>query len=207
MFMRATTFVGIDPGFTGAIGSITENGLVSVTDLPTIRLPKKPIEFDVPLLVKTLQAIYNEDEQSFFALEFPSTRPGEGAERSKRFGHGIGLVEGVLACLNAKYERVYPNQWKGCLGIPGKTDPRANQTAAAFLEAYYPAVKALIRGPKGGLLDGRIDALLIAHYIRTRHYSGLRNIVQKFGKGSAQALLPILTGGRRGRKSLSRLPL
>lgn len=194
-------FVGVDPGFHGAIGRISLDGQrLSAWDLPVTRSDNdKSREFDLPALaglIKTLRRLPGVT----VGLEFPTTRPGEGAERSKRFGHGLGLLEGMLFIRGVSYRRIPPNLWKGRLGVPGKTEKGAVAASAAFFDLYYPAYHDLIRGPHGGLLDGRIDALLIAHYLRTRELGGVQAIVKTYGKGSDQALMFLLAGGRKGRK-------
>lgn len=99
-------------------------------------------------------------------LENPTTRPGEGAEQCFRFGRQVGALEASLTLHKFDYRLVSPSLWKSRLGLPGKlVDPKSVQ-AAAYFEAYYPAHKHLVRGPLGGLLDGPLDALLIASFMR-----------------------------------------
>jgi hypothetical protein len=103
------------------------------------------------------------------------------------------------------YFKVAPNLWKGRLNLDGKTVVGANERAAVLFDRFYPECSQLYRGPRGGLLDGPLDALLIAHFLRTRGSTGMRSIVEKFGKDSIEALAFILGGAKRKRKFGHRL--
>ena len=205
--LKPKNFLGVDPGFHGAIGRISVDGQrVSVSDLPVVQADlDRQREFNIPALVEQVQGIARLPEATV-GLEFPTTRPGEGAERARRFGHGVGLLEGMLVMAGIAYKRIPPQLWKGRLNLPGKDTPGAVKTSADFFDFYYPEYGHLIRGPKGGLLDGRIDALLIAHFMRMQQVEGLEGMVKKFGKGSDQALLYLLSGGKKRKKSPMRLP-
>ena len=161
-------YVGIDPGFTGAIGWIDEDGEhVGVEDLPVIKI-KKLRQFDLHGLNGMIYKM-SRKELAAVGLENPTTRPGEGAERCKRFGEGIGMLKALLTAHQIGYECVSPNLWTGRLGIPGKSDDGGkehNRAGAQLLVTHYPVVEKMVYGPRGGVKDGRLDALLIAHWMR-----------------------------------------
>lgn len=194
-------FTGIDPGFSGAIVTIGLDGSIqNMHDLPVINEGKER-EFNLEELDKYIYELSTFTDLSV-GLEHPTTRPGEGAERSRRFGYGQGLLEALLFVRHISYARIAPNLWKGRLGLPGKEHTGAVKQSADVCDWYYPDATDLIRGPRGGLLDGRIDALLIAHFLRLGTVGGLQSIVQQFGKGSAQAMSILLGHGQRGRKNI-----
>lgn len=166
-------FFGIDPGFTGAIGCIDAFGeAIWVDDLPVTGKGKQR-EFD---LIALNALIYHKMAcvrgECVVGLENPTTRPGEGAERCKRFGRGIGNLEMGLTSHLVPFTLIAPNLWKGRLGLPGKSDPNANPAGAQLLVSHYPSTEHLVYGPRGGIKDGRLDALLIAHWIRTEALKG-----------------------------------
>lgn len=166
-------FFGIDPGFTGAIAWIDAYGeQIGVEDLPVTGVGKKR-EFD---LVALNALIYHKiacvKHDCVVGLENPTTRPGEGAERCKRFGEGIGMLKALLTAHLVGYDCISPNLWKGRLGLPGKQDPNANKAGAQLIVTHYPSTEHLVYGPRGGVKDGRLDALLIAHWIRTETLKG-----------------------------------
>lgn len=195
-------YVGIDPGFSGAIAMMNALGTsVRVWDMPVRNTGEadRTREIDLP----GLKAIFRQFAgfpRVAVGIEWPTTRPDEGAERSERFGRQKGYLEAFAYLHRLDTFKIAPNLWKGRLGLDGKDIIGSNERAAKFFATFYPERSALIRGPRGGVLDGPMDALLICHFLRTRDGQGMRSIVDKFGKDSVEALAFILGGGRRKRK-------
>lgn len=100
-------------------------------------------------------------------MENPTTRPDEGAERSARFGRQLGVLESFIFLHGFEYTLISPQLWKSRLNLPGKEKDPKSIRASEFFEELYPQHKHLIRGPRGGLLDGPLDALLIAESMRS----------------------------------------
>ena len=161
-------YVGIDPGFTGAIGRINQAGtILQVIDIPLVSQDKKQRrELDLPKLECAFESIAPFPDV-FIGIEKNTTRIKDSAESSFRFGRGTGILEAFIYLMGFESIEIPPNLWKPRLGLPGKQDRDATKKGAALLEAHYPDVKNLIYGPRGGLKDGRVDALLIAHFMRT----------------------------------------
>jgi len=193
-------YAGIDPGFRGAVGVINAAGTtVKVWDMPMTTADKdRQKEIDLDGLREVFQELRLRPDL-VLGVEWPSTRPGEGAERSERFGRGKGYLHAYAHLLGLDYYLLVPNLWKGRLGLPGKTDPEANAKAARLFDTYYPDHTNLIRGPRGGIRDGRADALLIAHFLRARSTAGMRGVVERFGKDSDEAWALAFGSGRRRR--------
>lgn len=183
-------YAGIDPGWSGAIGVMNAAGThVQVWDMPTHWAGKESSYKELDLhelrdILRRLRAL----PDCVVGLENPTTRPGEGAERSARFGRQLGALEAMLFCLRIPYYRVAPHLWKGRLGLPGKTHPDAARQAGLLFDSFYPRWSSLVRGPREALRDGRCDALLVAHFLRTRTLDALRETVKQFGPESAQAM-------------------
>lgn len=198
-------YAGIDPGFTGAIGVVNTAGTtVKVWDMPITGKGKaREICFGG---LRTRFKYLRRLPDCATGIEWPTTRPGEGAERSERFGRGKGYLEAFAYLLGLDYYKVAPNLWKGRLGLPGKDDPDANKLGAKLFDTYYPDHVPLIRGPRGGVKSGRLDALLIAHFLRTRNFSGMKAVVERFGKDSTEAMALCLGAGRRKRKKFTGFP-
>lgn len=197
-------YAGVDPGFSGGIGLINAAGTtVRVWDMPindAKRLRKREIDLtELLALFRRLRRYPN----LAMGIEWPTTRPGEGAERSERFGRGKGYLHAAAHFVGLNYHFIAPNLWKGRLGLPGKQNTMANPLGAELLDRNYPGIEIPIRGPRGGLKDGRIDALLIAHFLRSRSAGGYRTIVERFGKDSVQAAELVFA---RKTKTLLRMP-
>jgi hypothetical protein len=163
-------YAGIDPGFSGGIALMNAAGtMAKVWDMPITRGKDdrdRQREIDLGGL-RVLFSTLCRMPKCVVGIEWPTTRPGEGAERSERFGRGKGYLEAFAFLKGLQYRKLAPSLWKGRLGLPGKDHPQANEKGAALFESHYPECASLIRGPRGGILDGRLDALLIAHAMRT----------------------------------------
>ena len=171
-------WIGVDPGVLGAVGVIDSSGrFVECWDLPVIGKEGRKQEFNVPVLCQRIKRL-SQWRIERVDLEWPTTRPGEAPESSKRFGVGLGLLWGIFEAHGLTVRKVAPNKWKGKLGLIGK----AGQEHASKLQAVEMAERFILdvppdvlRGPRGGLKDGRAEALMIAWQALTSTVEGLRN--------------------------------
>ncbi len=86
---------------------------------------------------------------------------GTSAKSNFNFGYNTGVVNTVAMAAGVSVEKVTPKKWQKHVGVKAK-GKLIKKDVAGICDRLYP--KAGIYGPKGGLLDGRSDALLIAHY-------------------------------------------
>jgi hypothetical protein len=193
-------YCGIDPGFDGAIALLNSSGsLAYVWDMPTTRQEKgknagrdRTRELDLGSLRDILRGVRSRPGV-LVGLENPTTRPGEGSERAARFGRQLGILETMLYMLGFNYRRLAPNLWTGRLGVPGKqANDEAIQIRDRLFRQEYPGHRDLVRGPRGGIKDGRLDAFLIAHYLRqkTEPRRGA-NLLERTGRRAPPTLLPL----------------
>jgi hypothetical protein len=153
--------LGIDPGRDGAIVAISRR-------LKTVRA------WDMPQHghlrgndLSALRDIFRHFVPTDCAvgLEYNTGKPHEVPDFAYRFGLQTGQIEGLLLGMGFDVTCVPANLWTGRLGLPGKTWATAIEQRAAMWDQEYPASASLMRGPRGGLRDGRLDAGLIAHYL------------------------------------------
>lgn len=198
-------YVGIDPGFSGAIGMMNRAATsIRVWDMPVRHRGDKDSKRELDLAgLRDLFKRLKKFPRVCVGLEWPTTRPGEGAERSERFGRGKGVLEAYCYLFALDYFKLAPHAWKGRLGLPGKDDPESGPICLTFLERAYPAAGPLCRGPKGGLRDGRMDALLITHFLR--ECRNLTGTVARHGKGSPEALAALLAWGSNRKNARLRI--
>ena len=192
-------FVGIDPGKYGAIGVINATGTsVQVWDMP--------LDESKDIDLHGLRDIYRRLAilpSTTVGIEWPEAWPGafnNVIRDAELFGRQKGYLESFAFLHNLEYARISPVLWKGRLGLDGKQIADANQRAAGLFDLHYPEHTGLIRGIRGGLKDGRLDALLIAHFLRMRTSDGMKGLVATHGKDSPQVFAQIMGGGRRKRK-------
>jgi hypothetical protein len=165
--------IGIDPGKTGAV-ALVENPWDGTR-------PKEPRVVDTPVLVTGEKGKLAYDPQGMRAilvdmiggepdvlvvLETQQAMPKQGLSSTFTTGMGYGLWIGLLAGLQIPYRTVRPDAWKKVL-MAGQ--PRTAQACVEVALRYYPRVRDLLVGPRGGLKDGRADALLLAHFVKSGH--------------------------------------
>lgn len=206
------TWIGIDPGLKGAIGVVGEQGqMLTLWDMPTKRTHARSRSVQVD--VAALDAIFRllpQYPNPIVRLEWPTTRPDESAEASKNFGVGLGNLEALCHAHRLELDKVAPNKWKGDLGLPGKKKNRdAGRLACAFcLQWVVDVPESLVFGPRGGPLDGRAEALLIAWHGWSRTLAAMRTLRDRFGKDAVElhAFALLAGSGRRGHRSIKNLP-
>ena len=153
--------LGIDPGLTGAIAFLDENGkFIAVHDMPVMPNGKAKARIKQQVNAAALVAIMR-DAQTYTTLfltaylEQVSARPGEGVSSSFSFGDSFGTVRGVLAALGIPMTMVQPHAWKKHFGLL-RLDKDYSRTKAQQL---YPCAPLELK--KHG---GRAEALLIGAY-------------------------------------------
>ena len=145
-------YIGIDPGAKGSMCLIA-NGKVLFKD------------FDLKEYSNTLKAFLDTDDTELMvAIEKVHAMPGQGVSSSFSFGQRLGEIEGMLTALQIPYELVAPKDWQKACGIPAKSDKKG---IASVIQKLYPTAE--LYGNKGGLRDGRSDALGLAHFIRLKY--------------------------------------
>lgn len=145
--------MGIDPGHTGAIAVLDPDGnLLDVHDTP---LTGK--EYDTAGMLTLIRSV----SPVKAALERQQTFPGQGGVSNFTTGHGYGLWMGLLAASGIPFDLVRAQDWKKALGIPAGSDKSASVAAAQRL---FPGGD--FTGPRGGMKDGRADAVLLAEWRR-----------------------------------------
>ena len=145
-------YIGIDPGAKGSMCAI-DNGKVLFKD------------FDLKEYSSILKAFLDTDDTELMvAIEKVHAMPGQGVSSSFSFGQRLGELEGMLTALQIPYELVAPKDWQKACGIPAKSDKKG---IASVIQKLYPTAE--LYGNKGGLRDGRSDALGLAHFIRLKY--------------------------------------
>jgi len=165
--MTDKIFVGIDPGALGAICALRINSDGSHN---IVFMDNKINPMAKHVLLQTL----NKEGIQMCMIEDVASIPGASAKANFTFGWNVGELRTLLDIQNFGYDLVKPKVWQKIVGVsvPTKfkgTDrkKRIKNQVADICERVYPGCS--IRGPKGGLLDGRSDSLMIAHYSRLKY--------------------------------------
>jgi hypothetical protein len=146
--VRRMIYIGIDPGLSGSI-CILENGIPrfqEITDLTRL------------LCIMSMQ-------EKSIAIEKQNLRPNQSGMglMMKNYGRLLGMMEvyGITPT------EVLPRTWYKHFGIrAGMAYAERKKFTAGVMEGLYPDQKDLWYGPRGGLIDGRTDALAIASWLK-----------------------------------------
>lgn len=144
-------WIGIDPGASGAMCFIFEDGATDFFDFKSGGIPQYSN-------VGTYKDIV------MIGLEKVHAMPGQGVKSMFSFGQRLGELEGMLQTLKLGYDMIRPLEWQKVCGVKPKSGKKGIYEAISKL---YPTAELL--GPQGGIKDGRCDALGIAHYIRLKY--------------------------------------
>jgi hypothetical protein len=161
--------IGIDPGKTGAIAYFLDDQFTLVEDIPTI----KGKEVDIPQLrrllsLEYLTGLFNHSSTPNVAIEDVHAIYGASAGATFTFGWICGLLEGILNSNSYPYVKVTPKEWqkKAWMGVPeikkpGKNTKDSKAMSRLALNRLYPTISPTIPKTK----DGRVDAILIGHWL------------------------------------------
>jgi crossover junction endodeoxyribonuclease RuvC len=145
--------LGIDPGCSGSLVLITEQGhYIDHLAMPTIKVGTKS-----RVNGAAVAAWVGQYGITHAYLEQVGAMPGQGTASMFTFGHAAGVAEGILQGLNIPYTLVTPQAWKKSAGLIGSDKDAARSRAIQL----YPELRALDAKAKGQAIA---DALLIARH-------------------------------------------
>ena len=134
------TYIGIDPGKSGAIAML-RGGECGSYNLDNT-------EADVAAYLEPGVGPY------FALLERAAARPGQGVSSMFKFGQSYGFLRGLLIAHRIPFEEVTPQKWQSAMGCLSKGDKNVTKARAQQL---FPQLK---------ITHANADALLIAEYCR-----------------------------------------
>lgn len=148
-------YIGIDPGKSGALAVIREDGGITVDPFDEIAYRDRLGE--IGYLIE-----YATDAGAVCALEKVGARPMQGVSSTFEFGRNAGYIEGLLVANRIPYNLVTPQRWKKEFALL-KRDKDASIAEARRL---FPKVslKPTERSRKDN--DGMAEALLMAEWAR-----------------------------------------
>lgn len=154
---------GIDPGTSGAMCVLDSE---DPTYTALLDLKKHSIYAATKWLHnEQVDTIWLEDVHSLFGMS---------AKSNFGFGRnfGIALAIAQIASAGDNILRVTPKVWQKFVGVTVKGKEIKKQVSD-IAQGLYPT--AILHGKLGGLLDGRSDAMCIAHF-------GINNTLQVTGE-------------------------
>lgn len=150
-----SSYLGIDPGKTGAWALLDERGYYKYSGL---------CPDNVVAMAQVLKG-YDLDQQMegpihLVGLEAVHAMPGQGVTSMFTFGTNFGQWQGILAALGLPFELITPQRWQ-------KAVLDSSRDAMAYARRRWP--EAPLARKKD---DGVADALCLAEYVRCKHQGG-----------------------------------
>lgn len=150
---KPNAYIGVDPGAKGElcllVPSLNTMYWCSCSDPPNyirdwITFHQKAYH---------INHIMIEDVHSIFGMS---------AKSNFTFGYNLGFVTAICKTVGVGVSKVTPKVWQKAIGVKSKGGKLIKEEVAEIASTLYP--RAQMRGPKGGLQDGKSDSLMIAHY-------------------------------------------
>jgi hypothetical protein len=159
------SYVGVDPGAKGSLCLLDDAGYIQFFE------PPKPLESPANLIAE-LQTAISGRIPIHSAIEDVHSMAQMAAKSNFSFGRNVQLMHTILQLVPLKYELITPKIWQKALKIPPKKvfdslGMSWKQGVAGVALKLYP--NANLYGPKGGLKDGRADALMVAYYLKLKY--------------------------------------
>lgn len=145
------TYIGIDPGKSGALALLTEDGQCTV------------VPFQESAYTAILKAASG--PSSVCCLEKVGAMPGQGVVSMFNFGHNLGYIEGLLQAFDIPYQLVPPQTWKKEFCVTSDKN-----TSIEVCRKLFPHVCLLPTARSRKPSDGMAEAILIAEYARRRRF-------------------------------------
>lgn len=143
-------YVGIDPGKSGAIALLYEDGNIET------------YAFDSSVYATTLRFI-SDCHTPVCCLEKVGAMPGQGVVSMFNFGHNFGFIEGLLRAYGIRYQLVPPQTWKKEFSLTSDKTKSIEVCQKLFPNANLMATDRS-RKPS----DGIAEAVLMAEYARRK---------------------------------------
>ena len=145
------TYIGIDPGKSGALALLTEDGHCTV------------VPFQESAYTAILKAASG--PSSVCCLEKVGAMPGQGVVSMFNFGHNLGYIEGLLQAFDIPYQLVPPQTWKKEFCVTSDKN-----TSIEVCRKLFPHVCLLPTSRSRKPSDGMAEAMLLAEYARRRRF-------------------------------------
>ena len=145
------TYIGIDPGKSGALALLTEDGQCTV------------VPFHESAYITILSAASG--PSSVCCLEKVGAMPGQGVVSMFNFGHNLGYIEGLLQAFDIPYQLVPPQTWKKEFCVTSDKN-----TSIEVCRKLFPHVCLLPTARSRKPSDGMAEAMLLAEYARRRRF-------------------------------------
>lgn len=156
------TIIGIDPGAKGAVAILTEG--IQTEDIQIIDCP--PTIAEMASIIKPYARLLYHGMDSKAIIEKVNPFYKSSAKSAFTFGGNFFAWQAILACFLIPYDFVTPRKWQKVMFDSAKKLDDTKQQSFERATRLFPNLGIELRTPRGRILDGRCDALLIADFLR-----------------------------------------
>ena len=149
-------YIGIDPGVSGGLTSIDEEG-----NIIAVKCPKKVVD-----MAMTFQAAMGDTppDNVKFLMERVWARPNNASSRAFTYGVNYGQWLGIAASLEVKTYTELPNNWMKWFKCPKGLESRDRKNwLKDKAKDLYPNIKKVTLAIS--------DAILIGHYAKEEYFN------------------------------------
>ena len=150
-------YIGVDPGVSGGLTVIDEEG-----DIQAVKCPKKVVDMAATFL-SAIGDTAPDDVK--FLMERVWARPNNASSRAFTYGVNYGQWLGIAASQEIKMYTTLPNAWIKWIGCPKalQKTKRKNWLKDKAKE-LYPNINKITLATS--------DAILIGHYAKEEYFNG-----------------------------------
>lgn len=150
------SYIGIDPGATGALAIIHEDGRAEIFDYPG----------DERALMEMVRRISRGMNPWVVILEYQQAMPVQGVSSTFALGKNYGIWLATIAAMDWPLRIVRPAEWKKNMGYPPREKKTTKEYSMTLARRLYPDAgkQWLLRK----MDHNRAEALLLAHYGKTK---------------------------------------
>ena len=150
-------YIGVDPGVSGGLTVIDEEG-----DIEAVKCPKKVVDMAATFLSAVGDTA---PEDVRFLMERVWARPNNASSRAFTYGVNYGQWLGIAASHEVKTYTELPNNWMKWFGCPkGMISRDRKNWLKDKAKELYPNLKKITLATA--------DAILIAHYAKEGYFDG-----------------------------------
>lgn len=158
-------YIGIDPGLSGGIALIDDDGVIGTWPMPVLTIGTKK-EINVTGLSRWLES--NAYACSMVGVEIQHAMPKQGVSSMFKIGKGYGIILGILTALKMPFTEIRANEWQKIM-FAGHPKANTKDLSKKIAQQLYPSVDFKATSRCTNLHDGMTDAALIATYIKQKY--------------------------------------
>jgi crossover junction endodeoxyribonuclease RuvC len=153
----------LDPGKTGAMVTLFEDGSTLVNRVPLIKRTGKKSVPDYPLWAASWSASLTFNQPDVYVFEHVQARPGQGVVSMFSFGKVMGFAMGVaMTACPVPVHYATPSVWKDKLGLIGFDKSRSITLALELVPSLAADMNQ--KGTTKDVRHGIAEAGLLAYY-------------------------------------------